>query len=70
MVCVCDRGAIFEERMHKILHLYSAFSALSHDDEAYGRLLAIRKGVKVVARLLPLLPKVRMLSLRISTGAL
>lgn len=51
-------AAVYEERHQKILHLYEAFNNLSHDEEAFCRLLAIRKGVKVVARLLPLLPKV------------
>ncbi|ELT88005.1 hypothetical protein CAPTEDRAFT_225516 [Capitella teleta] len=51
------RTAVYEERSHKILHMYQAFHELIMDEEAYCRLLAVRKGVKVIARLLPLLPK-------------
>ena len=54
-------GAVYENR-RKAVHSLFVSLRLEHDDSDYfERLVALRKGIKLVARLLPLLKHVRVL---------
>ena len=64
-------GAVYENR-RKAVHSLFVSLRLEHDDSDYfERLVALRKGIKLVARLLPLLKHVRVcLVLQAASGLL